>query len=310
VASRHANDIASLADDAIAELKAAIVAIVRRLRTYVASALEEGKTLDAELAAKLEADFGRLLTELGYDAAVEDVLTRFEEVAARDEAHLADTLGTSFSSANRQALGAFVNGVVDELLQLKDEAGAAVKAAVFVGATTHVDRADLVEEVARAAEVTLNQALSEVDTSIMAFHRESLTSEAEDAGFDLGTYDGPDDGLTRPFCAEHMLGPGVGRIYTTRDLDAEDNGPEQPKPVSRFLGGYRCRHSWNPITVEEAKALVAKHGERVVGGPEARRIVLRGAAGPNETAFVARFSGSVVTRGGRQKVVRRRRRAA
>jgi hypothetical protein len=303
VANAHANAIAALADDAVEELSAAIARVVVRLRAYLAEELKDGVTVNAELAAKLEASLSGVLTELGYDQAVEQVLTSFEAVAERNEAHLADTLGVSFSSANREALGAFVSGTVDELLRYKGEAGAAVKEAVLVGVTSHAPREDLVAAVAHTAEVTLRQAVTEVDTSIMAFHREALQSEAEDAGFDLFEYVGPDDGLTRPFCQRH-----VDRIYTTGDLDDEDNG-QGLEPTSRYLGGYNCRHSLAPVTVEEAQKRVDAESEHVLGGPEARRIVLRGGAGPNEADFVARNTGAVVERGGRQQVVRRRSRA-
>lgn len=300
-------DIAALADEAVARLRADLVDVLARMRQHLKDLLAkaqvdaEGRLVDSqlnlEIAAGLERDVRGLLAEMGYDAAADQAVNDFERMASLVEG----SLGASFTTITREALVAFVAGVVSELTQhVPRDAQEALRKAMVAGVTSHAPREDLLNELARQAEITLRQAVTEVDTSIMVFARESLTTSAEEAGFDLFRYDGPDDGLTRPFCAEH-----VGRVFTAGDLDAEDNG-QGLAPTSRFLGGYVCRHALSPITLEEALAMVAKYGERIIGGPEARRIVLRGGVGSNEAAFVQKYAGRVV--GGR--VVRRRRRAA
>lgn len=300
-------DIAQLADEAVEQLRADLVEVLQRLRAYLQELLSkaevdaEGRVTEAsinlQIAAGLERDMVRVLEEVGYLAAADRAVDDFERMAGLVE----QGLGASFSTVTREGLVAFVAGTVRELTQhVPADAAEALRKAMLVGVTSHAPREDLVEQLARRAEITLRQAVTEVDTGIMVFARESLTTTAEEAGFDLFRCDGPDDGITRPFCAEH-----VGRVYTAGDLDAEDNG-QGLAPTSRFLGGYQCRHALSPVTVEEALAMVEAEGPRVIGGPEARRIVLRGRAGPNEAAFVQENAGRVV--GG--KVVRRRRRAA
>lgn len=309
----HADDIAAMADAAVARLKLDLKTIVDQLQAYLTKLLEQAEvdadgnllatSANAELAAKLLADFSRILRELGWDDAAGKLLTTFEEVAKANGAYLQDTLGVSFSSANREALASFVSGVADELVHLEGLAGAKLREVMLLGATTHVPRGQIILDLAHAAGVTLREALTEADTAIMAFHREALESTAEDAGFDLFVYVGPDDEVVRPFCEAH-----VRRIYTTRDLDQEDNG-QGLWPTSRFLGGYRCRHSLAPITLETAQAMVVSNGDRIIGGRQARRIVLGGRPGPNEAAYIARNAGRVTVRDGRQTVVRRRKMA-
>lgn len=294
-----AKDIAQLADEAVDQLRADLLEVQQRLRAYLQELLakaevdEEGRiteaSLNLQIAAGLERDLVQVLGEVGYMAAADRAADDFERMAGLVE----QGLGASFTTVTRDSLVAFVAGVIQELTQhVPPEAAEALRKAMLAGVTSHAPREDLVDELARRAEITLRQAVTEVDTGIMVFARESLTTTAEEAGFDLFRYDGPDDGLTRPFCAEH-----VGRVYTAGDLDAEDNG-QGLAPTSRFLGGYQCRHALSPVTVEEAKAMAEAEGQRIIGGPEARRIVFRGRLGPNQAAFVEQYGG------------RRRRRAA
>jgi hypothetical protein len=304
------DDIAELADGAVERLRADLVEVLARLRSYLRDLLAkaevdaEGRvtvaSINAQIAAGLARDLVRVLGEIGYDAAADRAIDEFDRMADTVQ----QGLGASFSTVTREGLVAFVGGVVAELTQhVPAEAAEALRVAMLAGIASHAIRDDLVEELARRAEITLRQAVTEVDTAIMAFARESLTTTAEEGGFDLFRCDGPKDGLNRPFCSRH-----VNRVYTSGDLDAEDNG-QGLEPTSRFLGGYQCRHSLSPVTIEEARAMVEEDGQRAIGGPEARRIVLRGRPGPNETAFVAENLGTVVKRDGRQKVVRRTRAA-
>ena len=297
-----AQDIDALTEEAVQRFREDLAQVLARLRAHLATLLqeaavdEEGRLTEGaanvEIAQGLARDLRRILAELGYDQAIEVALDAFDTGAA--------PLGDSYSTVTREGLAAFANGVVAELTgHIVQEAAQALHDAMLVGATSQAPRADLVAELASRAQVTLGQAVTELDTSLMAFFREGLVATSEEAGFDLFRYDGPDDRLTRPFCNEH-----VGRVYTQADLDAEDNG-QGLAPTSRYLGGYRCRHSLSPVTVEEARAMVETDGRHVLGGPEARAIVLREQAGPAEAAFVARYAGQVVN----GKPVRRRRAA-
>jgi hypothetical protein len=282
-----------LAQGAVERLKQDLELVVGRLRGYLEQILKDTAHLDeegrlvsdswnAELAAKLEAEYSVILDGLGYDGALHTLLDTFEAVAEATGVQLQDRLGTSMSGAAQRSMAAFAEGAVDQLLLRRDEAGSRLRDILVVGATTNAPVDDLVYELALAAEVTTQQAVVEAQTQLMGFHRDALETDAEASGIDLFVYAGPDDGITRPFCS-----PLVGKIVTIQDLDEMDAGPSQPKPTSRFLGGYRCRHSLAPITLEEGQDMVRAGGADAIGPdcPLARRILLEGAAGPAQEAF-------------------------
>jgi hypothetical protein len=51
---------------------------------------------------------------------------------------------------------------------------------------------------------------------------------------------------SRPFCIEILKQSKAGKRWTIKQLDALDNGPKQPKPVSKCRGGWRCHHDIEP----------------------------------------------------------------
>jgi hypothetical protein len=289
-----ADEVDQLTQAAVARFKLDLEQVVSRLRTYLAERLKRTAHLDdegrlvsddwnAELAAKLEAEWSGILRDLGYDGALHTLLDSFEAVAAQTGVQLQDRLGTSLSGAAQRSMAAFVDGTVDRLLIRRGDAGARLREVLVLGAQTNVPLDREIEDLADAAGVTLRQGVVEAETQLMGFHRDALATDAE-SGIDLYVYDGPDDGITRPFCA-----PLVGKIVTVPDLDAMENGDSQPKPVSRYLGGYRCRHSLSPISLEEGLGMVRTGGANAIAPecPLARRILLQGEAGPAQSAFTS-----------------------
>jgi hypothetical protein len=308
----HADDIDRLTLEAVAQLKADLRTVATRIRRYLQELLAKADTdggrlvsddHNLELAAKLGREYSDTLLELGYDDAIEKLRSGFEAIAQANEAYLGDQLGESYTSPNLRALVRGADRVLDHLKGKGEDAATRLRELLVLGATSNVTIDREVGELSDAASITLNQALVEAQTSLMAFHRDSIATESQAAGVDLFTYDGPDDAVDRPFCA--LL---VGKIVTLQDLDDMENGDSQPKPVSRFLGGYRCRHSLSPISLEEAQALVEEQGAGVIGRgcALARQILLKGKDGPAYSDWLDRNAGEVV--GG--KVVRRRRRVA
>lgn len=310
MAKSHADLIDTLSQSAVVAFRADVQQIIVRLRAYLRSLPLKteggrltGDSFNAELAAKLEAGYSRLLRDLGYDKALGDLLTTFERIAQANGTFIEDRLGASYSSPNLKALARLAERGIDALLLRAGEAGSALREIVVQGSSSNAPISDLIEALAEKAGISLRQAVVEAQTQLMAFQRDGLAVESQEAGIDLYTYEGPDDGITRPFCD-----PYVGKIVTLQDLDEADNGENQPKPVSRFLGGHRCRHSLAPISLEEARERYAAEGRSSVG-PGCRlalRIVSGKEDGPAYEAWVARNQGSVVS----GKVVRGRRRLA
>ena len=76
-----------------------------------------------------------------------------------------------------------------------------------------------------------------VTTGLSGIYRKSTTMLAEDNGITRFQYVGPRDRITRPFCARYL-----GQVKTMEEWDKLDNG--QIGPVSTYMGGYNCRHSF------------------------------------------------------------------
>jgi len=58
---------------------------------------------------------------------------------------------------------------------------------------------------------------------------------------------------TRDFCLKMLAQAKAGKRWTVKELDALDNGPKQPKPVSQCRGGWRCHHDTEPDPFYEGK---------------------------------------------------------
>lgn len=122
-----------------------------------------------------------------------------------------------------------------------------IRQAIDRGVATGIDLSDLIEEVAAKVDATFARVASAVDTGIVGVGRAIIVEQAEASAAAGGEemvfkYIGPKDTKTRPFCRKHM-----NKYFTIAALDRLDNGEGQPKPVSRFMGGWLCRHSLAPV---------------------------------------------------------------
>jgi hypothetical protein len=108
------------------------------------------------------------------------------------------------------------------------------------------DISALLDAETEALESRLN---TELGTTFAAFHRTVTLATAEDLGFELFEYIGPDDQVTRKFCYELLERDPP--IYSIEEIRRMDNG--QDLPVEQFGGGYNCRHIWGPVSEEEAR---------------------------------------------------------
>ena len=123
-----------------------------------------------------------------------------------------------------------------------------MRRAINAGISTGGSLADLVEEVAARLQVAVVRAQAAVDAAVMASGRRALMLQADAAGLDyVFAYVGPLDAKNRPFCKAF-----VGRAVSKARMATLDNG--QGLPVRDFCGGYNCRHSWAPLTREDARA--------------------------------------------------------
>jgi hypothetical protein len=110
----------------------------------------------------------------------------------------------------------------------------------------------LVKTIVETTNTSKARAETLANTSLMGFYRKvSLTGYEKIQRKVSKTLKfkilGPDDSKTREFC-DWLL--HQNKLWTLAELDALDNGSNQPKPVTVYLGGWNCRHSLNLAPVD------------------------------------------------------------
>lgn len=107
---------------------------------------------------------------------------------------------------------------------------------------------ELSERLARRLETSTEKAATEARTQTAVYARAVAGAYADELPGTVGyAYGGPEDGLTRPFCAA-LVGLWVSRELAPR----LDNGvPGLPHPLDSG-GGYNCRHSWLAVPLSTA----------------------------------------------------------
>jgi hypothetical protein len=108
---------------------------------------------------------------------------------------------------------------------------------------------ELSERLAVRLQVSTAQAATEARTQTAVYARAVAGAYADEMPGVLGyAYGGPEDGLTRPFCAA-LVGLWVSRDLAPR-LDNQVSG--LPHPLDSG-GGYNCRHSWLAVPLSTAE---------------------------------------------------------
>lgn len=199
-------------------------------------------------ATRVRQQVAQLLTERGQ-AAVTTIASQRALEAANAVIASSDLppLPADATDATPE-LRRIVEGQTAEVAAVFTVAADEMRRAINAGISTGGSLADLVEEVAARLNVAVVRAQAAVDAAVMASGRRALMLQAEATGLDyVFAYVGPNDGKTRPFCKAL-----VGRAVSKARMASLDNG--QGLPVRDFCGGYNCRHSWAPLTREDAAA--------------------------------------------------------
>lgn len=96
----------------------------------------------------------------------------------------------------------------------------------------------------------------------LGFARAAHELKARQLELDYYRYSGPDDQVTRPFCARL-----IGRVLSREEIDKLDNGQTGVGSAIVACGGYNCRHRWAAVspdfyTPEEWAALRSPAADR------------------------------------------------
>lgn len=242
------------ADAALARLEPVLRAAEERARELVQGLPRDGEKLrtgQAAAAQEVARQLRRAVEDLREQATAEASRAALE--GARAEA---ERLGVSLDLTPRlqRDIEAITRDRIAEMVAAYGEAADAMGRAVRLASTTGASVATLERDIAGKMGGSIAQARTLVDTATMGAARLVFVEDVEDASERAGVpmvyaYLGPDDQITRPFCAT-ILTRTTGQVYTAAAIEQMGNG--QIEPVRVYGGGYNCRHRWVAMTRREA----------------------------------------------------------
>ena len=106
--------------------------------------------------------------------------------------------------------------------------------------------ADLLSNISMQLDVSASKALVVVRTALYGFSRTINARLAQALGLEWFWYAGPDDSVTRPWCAKFVGTRVTAEILQAHANDA-DRGSQPSAPITTWLGGYNCRHQLVPL---------------------------------------------------------------
>jgi hypothetical protein len=229
--------------------------------------LERGE-IEGARAAQVLGSLQSSMKELGLDAEIEEInkiyakdlsaiVDRFSDLKTRQQASLKVgprggvsevRRGDIISDVSRPMIQTLITGGFNQAGKLIEQTIGDVReqVALLVLSGRPVRLDDLLTAETEHLEGKLD---AEMGTTFAAFHRTVTLTTAEELGFELFEYIGPDDQVTRKFCSDLLERRPA--IYSAEEIAAMQNG--QDLPVAQFGGGYRCRHIWSPVSEEEAR---------------------------------------------------------
>lgn len=229
-----ARELATVLRDTERQLPPLIQAVTEGNRTAIVKAAR---------ANRLRKDLRDVLREAGYDALAEaatsDPLDAIVGTVldgrrvAQQSAEL--TVGIELRLAALKALQ------LGDLLDEGDVLATALWKATVRGVFGSRDLSAILADLHRVLDRTEPQVRTLYDTAVSIFGRQVEALQAGDEPDTPFLYAGPDDDLTRPFCAAHL-----GKVYTRAQIDALTNG--QIDNVFLTGGGYNCRHVWMEVS--------------------------------------------------------------
>lgn len=227
-------------------LRADLEREVRRTARFLEKALRDGTMTASVEAARRQGDEVADLLRRNFQKVVARYERASEAVAAATLEELAGAdIPEAFTAQSAASLRAQVDGTLDDIATIAEEAGAELRTLIVDVVRSQVPPGEAIERLLGALDGAAARAATMLDTGLAAFDREVSGQVATEAGVEWFLYDGPVDDLTRPYCAER-----VGKRYTLDSLDATSNDTG-PNPPSRYAGGWNCRHRLVPLLDEE-----------------------------------------------------------
>ncbi len=133
-----------------------------------------------------------------------------------------------------------------EILKTADQVASTVMRQVIGGQKLDAD-----EIAANYSQAARRELQTELDTTVAGYYRSVTQAKAREFDIQYFVYIGPNDGITRPFCAAR-----INKVYTRAQIAKWDNGTRLDAAI--YGGGYNCRHDLVPISKERAEERIAQ----------------------------------------------------
>ncbi len=196
-------------------------------------------TVDAALA---RAQVQTLLTESGYYTAVGSLFAdSYQDIIDglfKDYGKLIPNL--QFTDVSERTLQMIKSRDLQVFTDLGEAQATNLQRVLLNYSFGIADRESIFADLNSITSDLSNTSALAVDTAISGFEQITSNMLATDSGIEYFEYVGPDDNITRPFCAEHL-----GEVKTLEEWSKLDNGTDLP--VEIYCGGYRCRHTLESI---------------------------------------------------------------
>lgn len=245
---------------ALAERDNQIRAFIARIERFFAVELDNVLTdLDfkSQSGYQAAAALGQLETALKA-AGLDDELRQLRAIYGTELREIKRTFAAAgvpeqsiFAGVDADVINALIDADFEKVTKNLSAHVSDIKA-VLTRSVLSVDQVPSGKLIAGENERLSRYLNTEIDTMYSAFTRTVTAKKADDLGFELMRYLGPDDKITRPFC-EKVLHDAPAAIYRIEDIKKMNN--KQGLDVLTYGGGYNCRHQWRPITTERAKEL-------------------------------------------------------
>jgi len=247
-----------------------------RLLAHLADPLKQSSAANI---LHLQAELTGQLNQLGYSDLVQYFTNSFD-ASQKTAAEAAAAIGvTKLSPLDQAALHNLKSTSYAWLQQIGQQAVAEVAQGVAMNALVGGGKKNMVDRIRQALNKFQNHASTYAETAIATYDREVHWQMFTAAGVQRMVYTGPKDIKNRDFC-RHL----VGKAWNLEEISKMDNGTTL-MPVSRFGGGWNCRHVWMPAPEQideagqEAKAAVESAGP----------VDLTGAVTPDGLSMMAPF---------------------
>lgn len=219
---------------------AKITLIKKKARDIVKNGINSGKT-DIDITKELNSYLKR-----SKKAFETDKKRNFADVEAEMLRYKEFLTGATAKPEARQIATKVLKQADNELSAVwKDSPDAAIQT-VEDGLKSGKSANELVKELDKKFKTGEFRAMTIVRTAKKGFNRLNVIQQALAAGIENFKYAGPSSGTEHDLCQRN-----VGKVFSINEIRSMRNG--QREPVEAYMGGYNCRHHWEPVIDETAK---------------------------------------------------------